>query len=111
MHFDLTDLRLFLHVQEAGTITGGAAASYMTLASASERIRGMEDSLGSPLLSRARRGVQLTPAGRTLAHHAQLVLRQIDQLQGELGDYGAGIKGHVRLLCNSSALAELCRSR
>ena len=105
-HFDLTDLRLFLHVQEAGTITGGAAASHMTLASASERIRGMEDSLGSPLLSRARRGVQLTPAGRTLARHAQLVLRQIDQLQGELGDYGAGIKGHVRLLCNSSALAE-----
>ena len=33
-HFDLTDLRLFLHVQEAGTITGGAAASHMTLASA-----------------------------------------------------------------------------
>ena len=111
MHFDLIDLRLFLHVQEAGTITGGAAASHMTLASASERIRGMEDSLGSPLLSRAPRGVQLTPAGRTLAHHAQLVLRQIDQLQGEMGDYGAGIKGHVRLLCNSSALAELCRSR
>ena len=110
-HFDLTDLRLFLHVQEAGTITGGAAASHMTLASASERIRGMEDSLGSPLLSRARRGVQLTPAGRTLAHHAQLVLRQIDQLQGEMGDYGAGIKGHVRLLCNSSALARTCRSR
>ena len=106
MHFDLIDLRLFLHVQEAGTITGGAAASHMTLASASERIRGMEDSLGSPLLSRAPRGVQLTPAGRTLAHHAQLVLRQIDPLQGELGDYGAGIKGHVRLLCNSSALAE-----
>ena len=104
-HFDLTDLRLFLHVQEAGTITGGAAASHMTLASASERTRGMEDSLGSPLLSRARRGVQLTPAGRTLARHAQLVRRQIDQLQGELGDYGAGIKGHVRLPCNSSALA------
>ena len=92
-------------MQEAGTITGGAAASHMTLASASERIRGIEDSLGSPLLSRARRGVQLTPAGRTLAHHAQLVRRQIDQLQGELGDYGAGIKGHVRLPCNSSALA------
>ena len=41
MHFDLIDLRLFLHVQEAGTITGGAPASQMTLASASGRIRGM----------------------------------------------------------------------
>ncbi len=105
MRFDLTDLRLFLNVQEAGSITGGATASHMTLASASERIRGMEDSLGSPLLLRGRRGVCPTPAGRTLAHHAQIVLRQVDQLQGELGDYGAGIKGHVRLLCNGSALA------
>lgn len=30
----------------------------MTLASAGERIRGMEDSLGAPLLMRDRRGVQ-----------------------------------------------------
>jgi DNA-binding transcriptional LysR family regulator len=25
---------------------------------------------------------------------------------GELGDYGTGLKGHVRLLCNTSALSE-----
>ncbi len=106
MRFDLTDMRLFLNVHEAGTITGGAAASHMTLASASERIRNMEDALGSPLLLREPRGVQPTPAGRTLLHHARLVLRQMEQLQGELGDYAGGLKGHVRLLCNTSALSE-----
>src|SRR5450432_2177848 len=106
MRFDLTDLRLFLNIHEAGTITGGAERSFMTLASASERIRGMEDTLGVPLLLRDPRGVQLTPAGRTLVHHARLVLQQIERMQGELGDYGAGLKGHVRLLCNTSALSE-----
>ncbi|WP_439589047.1 LysR family transcriptional regulator [Hydrogenophaga sp.] len=106
MRFDLTDLRLFLNVLEAGTITGGAESTHMTLASASERIRGMEDTLGSPLLLRDRRGVQLTPAGRTLAHHARLVLLQVDRMQGDLGDYGMGLKGHVRVLCNTSALSE-----
>lgn len=106
MRFDLTDLRLFLNVHEAGTITGGAERSHMTLASASERVRGMEESLGVALLLRERRGVQLTPAGRTLLHHARLVLQQMDRLQGELADYGAGFKGHVRLLCNTSALSE-----
>ena len=40
--FDLTDLRLFMHVAEAGSITHGAARANMTLASASERIRAME---------------------------------------------------------------------
>jgi hypothetical protein len=34
MRFDLTDLRLFLNVHEAGTITGGAKCTCMTLASA-----------------------------------------------------------------------------
>lgn len=106
MRFDLTDLRLFLNVHEAGTITGGAERSHMTLASASERVRGMEEALGVALLLRERRGVQLTPAGRTLLHHARLVLQQMDRLQGELADYGAGFKGHVRLLCNTSALSE-----
>lgn len=106
MRFDLTDLRLFLHVHEAGTITGGAERSHMTLASASERVRGMEQALGVELLLRAPRGVQVTPAGRTLVHHARLVLQQMEQLQGELAEYGAGLKGHVRLLCNTSALSE-----
>lgn len=106
MRFDLTDLRLFLNVHEAATITGGADRSHMTLASASERIRGMENALGVPLLLRDRRGVQVTPAGRTLLHHARLVLQQMDRMQGELADHGTGLKGHVRLLCNTSALSE-----
>jgi DNA-binding transcriptional LysR family regulator len=106
MRFDLTDLRLFVNVHEAGTITAGAEASHMTLASASERIRGMEDELGVPLLLRDRRGVTPTPAGRTLLHHARLMLAQMERMQGELGDYGAGIKGHVRMLCNTAAMSE-----
>lgn len=106
MRFDLTDLRLFVHVHEAGTITGGAQRSHMALASASERIRGMEDALGVPLLVRAQRGVQPTPAGYTVLHHARLVLRQMEHLRGDLGDYGNGLTGHVHLRCNSSALNE-----
>ena len=106
MRFDLTDLRLFLNVHEAGTITGGARRSHMTLASASERIKGMEDTLGVALLVRERRGVKLTPAGRTLLHHARVVLQQMDRMRGELDHYGQGLKGHVRLLCNTSSLSE-----
>lgn len=106
MRFDLIDLRLFLNVHETGTITDGARKSHMTLASASERIKGMEAILGVALLNRDRRGVDVTPAGRTLIHHARVVLQQMDRMHGELHDYGKGIKGHVRLLCNTSALSE-----
>ena len=58
----------------------------MTLASA-QRVRGMEDTLGVP----ARRA-EPTPAGRTLAHHARLVLAQMDRMRGDLDQYGQGLK-------------------
>ena len=73
MHFDLIDLRLFLHVVETGSITAGAARSGLALASASARVRGMEEQAGVALLERGRRGVEPTPAGRALLHHARLV--------------------------------------
>lgn len=106
MRFDLTDLRLFLRVAEAASITHGAEKANMALASASERIRDMEAEIGVALLERRRRGVTLTPAGRTLVHHAQLVLQQIEHMRGELSQYAGGAKGHVRLVANSSSLSE-----
>lgn len=106
MRFDLTDLRLFLSVHESGTITEAARRCHITTASASERIKGMEDALGVLLLNRSHKGVQLTPAGRTLLHHASVVVQQMERMHGDLGQYSSGIKGHVRLLGNTSACNE-----
>jgi DNA-binding transcriptional LysR family regulator len=106
MRFDLSDLRLFLTVVEAGSITHGAERMHLALAAASTRIRNMEAELGIPLLHRERQGVQPTPAGRTLAHHAHILLQQAARMHSELGQYAEGIKGHVRLMSNTNALTE-----
>jgi molybdate transport repressor ModE-like protein len=106
MRFDLVDLRLFLHVAEAQSITHGAARAGMALASASERIRAMEDALGVPLLERKRRGIELTPAGSALVHHARIVTQQLERMRGELTEYASGLRGRVRLLSNTAATAE-----
>lgn len=66
----------------------------------------MEDALGAPLLVRHRRGVQLTPAGRALLHHAHIVLGQVDRMHADLSDYARGLKIHIRLLSNTAALTE-----
>jgi hypothetical protein len=42
----------------------------------------MEESLGAPLLERHRRGVNATPAGAALVHHAQLVVQQLERMRG-----------------------------
>ena len=106
MRFDLVDLRLFLHVAEARSITHGAERSNLALASASARIRGMETTLGVPLLARDRRGVSLTAAGQCLLAHARLVVQQVERMRGELGSFARGLSGSVRLLSNTAALSE-----
>ncbi len=106
MRFDLTDLKLFLHVVEAGSITAGAERMHLAVAAASTRIRNMEIELGAPLLNRERQGVHPTPAGRTLVHHARLLLQQAERMRGDLAEYADGLKGHIRLQSNTNALIE-----
>lgn len=106
MRFDLTDLRLFVNAVEAGSLTAGAERTHLSLASASQRVLGMEDTLGTALLVRRKSGVQPTEAGSTLLAHARRVLDQVEQLRSELGVYGQGLQGRVRLLCNTSAMAQ-----
>jgi DNA-binding transcriptional LysR family regulator len=106
MRFDLTDLRLFRDVADAGSITAGAERSALALAAASTRIRQMEADLGAALLTRSRAGVALTPAGYTLLKHARLVLSQTARMREDLAAFAGGQAGEVRLLANTNALTE-----
>jgi DNA-binding transcriptional LysR family regulator len=106
MRFDLTDLNLFRHIVEAGSITHGAARAHLALAAASTRIRNMEEELGVALLVRSRLGVKPTQAGRTLLQHARGMLAQADRMREDLGAYSGGFAGQITLLSNTNALTE-----
>jgi DNA-binding transcriptional LysR family regulator len=106
MRFDLTDLRLFCDVVEAGSITAGAERSALALAAASTRIRHMEAALGAELLTRSRQGVTPTPAGRMLLKHARGLLAQAARMREDLSAFAGGRSGEVRLLANTNALTE-----
>lgn len=106
MRFDLTDLRLFCEVVDAGSITAGAEKSALALAAASTRIRNMEAALGAPLLSRSRQGVLPTPAGRMLLKHARTILAQQARMREDLSAYAGGLSGEVKVLANTNALTE-----
>jgi DNA-binding transcriptional LysR family regulator len=106
MRFDFTDLNLFRHIVEAGSITHGAERSNLALAAASTRIRKMELAFGAELLVRGRQGVTLTQAGRTLLQHARVILAQSERLNEDLTPYARGLAGQVRVLSNTNALTE-----
>ena len=60
----------------------------------------------TPLLYRHTRGVDLTPAGESLLHHARSVLFSLEKMQGELSEYADGVRGHVRMHANISAIVQ-----
>lgn len=104
--FDLTDLRLFLHVVEGGSITAGAQASHLSLAAASARVMGIEQALATPLLTRGRRGTLPTAAGVALAEHARTVLQQAERLRRDLQEHARSRKQHIALIGTSAAIRE-----
>ena len=106
MHFDLVDLRLMVRVAESNSVTKGAEASHLSVPAASTRIKNIEEGIGTKLLYRTSQGVTLTPPGQAFVQHARLVLGQIEHLRGDLQEYAKGIKGHLRVFANTSALSE-----
>lgn len=111
MRFDLTDLRLFLAVVDAGSITHGASDAGLSLPAASERLRDMEAAGEVMLLERGRRGVTTTEAGEALAHHARTILHQMAEMRGEIGRYAKGLRATVRILANTAAITEILPER
>jgi DNA-binding transcriptional LysR family regulator len=106
MRFDLVDLQLFVAVADARSITGGADRAHLALASASERIKGLEDALGVALFTRGRRGVALTAAGESLLDHARIILHNVETMRGDLARFASGVRASVHLLANTVGLAE-----
>jgi len=104
MHFDLFDLRLFICVAEESNLRRGAERAALSLAAASTRIKQLEESMGTKLLYRKPQGVALNPAGEALLHHARLIVQQSEYLKIDLRDYASGVKGHVRILANTTSI-------
>jgi DNA-binding transcriptional LysR family regulator len=103
---DLTSLQLFVAVCELGSIGKAAEREFIAASAVSKRLSDLEATLGAPLLYRHTRGVDLTPAGESLLHHARSVLFSLEKMQGELSEYADGVRGHVRVHASISAIVQ-----
>ncbi len=105
-HFDLTDLQLIVNIGDASSLTRGAEKSHLSLPAASNRVKNLEEHFGTRLFNRNSQGVTLTPSGEAFLRHARKVLRQIEQLRGDIHEYSRGIKGQIRMVANTTAMNE-----
>ncbi len=102
--FDFLTLKLFVTIAEEGSLTAAAEREHLALASVSKRVSDLESLIDTELLYRRSKGVELTPAGQVFLHYARRILENIGHLEAELSEYADGVRGHVRIHSNTSAI-------
>ncbi|MEW6339455.1 MAG: LysR family transcriptional regulator [Pseudomonadota bacterium] len=106
LRLDIESLRIFVAVIEEGSIAAAAARTHIVASAVSKRVSDLEDDAGTPLLYRHSRGVQATPAGEALYHHARRLGEHLQQIADELSEYSDGIRGHARIYVNFTAMVQ-----
>lgn len=80
----LYKLEIFATVVQAGSFSAAAQTFPMTQPAVSQHIQDLENSLGTSLFIRGRRGVTLTPAGETLYDYTQRILRLVAEAESQV---------------------------
>lgn len=93
---DIRQLRYFIAIAEAPSISAAAQTIGVAQPSLSQHIQRMESDLSVKLLERSTRGIQLTDEGRILVDHARDICARLDACVDEMRDLGGTVRGSVR---------------
>ncbi len=94
-NLDLTALRSFVAVSDAGGVTRAAGMLNLTQSAVSMQLKRLEDSLDVPLLDRSSRTIALTPAGEQMLGYARSMLKINDEALSRLT--ATEFEGEIRL--------------
>jgi DNA-binding transcriptional LysR family regulator len=95
--FDWDDLRYFLAVAQAGTVSQAARRLGVDHATIIRRIDALERALGSKLFERNPRGYNLTHTGERLLVSAEVIHEETRKVDREVRTGGHGVGGLVRI--------------
>lgn len=76
--FDLVSIRLAMLCADLGSLSAASKKVHCSLSTGSHRLSALEATLGKPLFTRDRRGLQATAAGELFVRHARVILRDIE---------------------------------
>ncbi len=93
----LHQLRIFLAVAQAATLTRASKQLGLAQPSLSKQLASLEESVGTRLFERAHNRMVLTDAGRLLLFHAQRVIREIDEAEAGLREFTSGKRAVIRI--------------
>lgn len=94
---DWDDLRLFLAIARAGTLTGAAQRMLLSQPTAGRRLRSLEEACGCALFQRTAAGLRLTDEGGAVLLHAERMEEEAIALERQLTGREHMLQGQLRL--------------
>jgi DNA-binding transcriptional LysR family regulator len=104
---ELSQLRTFREVAEALSFTRASERLNLTQSAVSHQIKALERELGEPLFIRAKRGVQLSEAGRLALEYAGRILEEADAMRELISGHDREPRGRVRAAAATQAFVHL----
>ncbi len=100
---DIRQLRYFVQIVEAGSLSRAAEILRIAQPSLSTHLRSLEDELGVELLVRHPRGVTATEFGVIFSDHARKILREVERSRDILHSHAVSPVGRVSVGLPTSA--------
>ena len=94
---DISELRLFVRIVAAGSLSETARRLNRSLPAMSRRLAGLEKRLGVRLIDRSTRRFALTEEGQRLHERAVKILADLDEAEAEISAKVALPQGHIRI--------------
>jgi DNA-binding transcriptional LysR family regulator len=94
---EISDLRLFIRIVAAGSLSEAARRNFSSLPAVSRRLAALEERLGVRLIDRGPRRFSLTDEGSLLHERAVAILRDLDNAEAEASARAKQPRGHLRV--------------
>ena len=112
MTYQWNDIRVFLAVARAETLSAAGRILKVDPATVGRRVARLEQSLGAPLFAKSSLGYALTDAGMRLMEQAQRIENEMAGVSLDVGGQGTSLKGQIRIGapdgCANFILPQVC---
>lgn len=102
MYPNLSDLRYFIEISSTGNVSQAALRLGVTQPTLSLALNRLEDCVGTKLFQRSKKGVSLTPAGRSLLSQSKKLIQDWEAIQSKSLANHTEVKGQFTLGCHPS---------
>ena len=103
----MRQLRYFIAIVEERKISAAAERLHMSQPPLSQQLKTMEEELGSKLVERSGKFLELTEAGKTLYKYALKMTQLMEEAKMEVKEVESGVNGRLTIGINTFSIAEL----